>query len=200
MLNRFLFTLAIFIFISANAQKKQIPNNPDYQFQSDKQNIQNQTQTQSQTSTIKNYQSTYQPAWSFGGNVGFSFWNGGTDILIAPKAYYHVSPQFLAGVGLTYNYSDFDGVFTNYKYNSFGGSILGLYRPIPFIQISAEFQELYTNRDYNHISDSYWNPSLYLGGSFVSGHFAFGFQYDVLYDSAKSPYSSAWTPIISFYF
>jgi len=195
--NRFLLVLSIFIFISASAQKKQIPNNPDYKFQSDKQT---QEQTHTQTSTIKNYKSTYRPTWSFGGNFGLSFWNGGADILIAPKAYYHVSPKFMTGFGLTYNYSDFNGYYSNYKYNSFGGSVLGLIRPFPFLQVSAEFQELYTNRNYHNINDSYWNPSLYLGASFVSGNFAFGFQYDVLYDSAKSPYSSAWSPVIGFYF
>ncbi|MEN8123825.1 MAG: alpha-ketoglutarate decarboxylase [Bacteroidota bacterium] len=183
---------ALFVY-SLNAQKKVIPNNPNYQYQSG-------NETTQQTVASQYTKPSFQPRWSFGGNVGFSFWNSGTDILIAPKAYYHISPQFMTGVGLTYNYSDFNGTFTNYKYNSFGGSVLGLYRPIPFLQLSAEFQELYTNRDYNNISDSYWNPSLYLGASFVSGHFAFGFQYDVLYDSGKSPYSSAWTPVISFYF
>ena len=196
MQNRLLLIIAVFIFISSNAQKKVIPNNQDYQFQSEKQN----PQTQTQTTTVKKYKNTYQPAWSFGGNFGLSFWNGGTDILIAPKAYYHVSSKFMTGFGLSYNYSDFDGYYSNYKYNSFGGSILGLFRPIPFLQISAEFQELYTNRTYDQVSDSYWNPSLYLGASFVSGNFAFGFQYDVLYDSAKSPYSSAWGPVIGFYF
>ncbi len=192
MQSKILFIITFFAFISINAQKKVIPNNPDYQFQSEKQ----KTQTQS---AVKKYKPVFQPKWSFGGNFGLSFWNGGTDILIAPKAYYHVSQKFMAGLGLSYNYSDYSGYY-DYKYNSFGGSVLGLFRPIPFLQISAEFQELYTHRDYNHISDSYWNPSLYLGASFVSGNFAFGFQYDVLYDSAKSPYSSAWGPVIGFYF
>ena len=178
------------------AQKKVIPNNPDYEFQSEK----NKTTTTTQTSVVKKQQKVYQPSWSFGGNIGFSFWNGGADVLIAPKAYYHFTPKFIAGIGASYYYSKFNGYYTDYTYNSFGGSVLGIFKPFPYLQLSAEFQELYTNRNYNHNSENYWIPSLYLGASFVTGHVAFGMQYDVLYDSSKSPYSSAWGPVISFYF
>ncbi|MFD1314327.1 hypothetical protein [Namhaeicola litoreus] len=195
--NKTIFTI-LFILTSfvTYSQKKVIPNNPNYQYQSG--NDQN-TQT-----TIIRQAPTFEPSWTFGGNFGFSFWNGGTDLLIAPRAYYHVSPRFWIGPGLIYNYSSYDTRNYDYSYNAFGGSLTGLYRPAPFVQLSAEFQELYTDRSFEYLNtksdDSYWNSALYLGASFVSGHFAFGFQYDVLYDEGKSPYSSAWTPVISFYF
>ncbi len=191
------FIVAFFFFavVFVSAQEKVIPNNPNYKFQSG--NEQN-NQTVIRTSP------SFTPHWSFGGNVGFSFWNGGTDLLIAPKAYYNFTPKFIGGLGLIYNYSDYDYGIYESTYSAFGGSISGLYRPIPFLQISAEFQELYVNQDYEYLntdfSDDYWNSALYLGASFVSGHFAFGFQYDVLYDEGTSPYSSAWSPVISFYF
>ncbi len=178
------------------SQKKVIPNNPNYQYQSG--NDQNQ-----QTTVIRQTRS-FEPSWSFGGNFGFSFWNGGTDLLFAPRAYYHVSPQFWIGPGLIYNYSSYDSRNYDYSYNAFGGTLTGLYRPIPYLQLSAEFQETYTDRKYKYLNsryeDDYWNSALYLGASFVSGHFAFGVQFDALYDEGKSPYSSAWTPVISFYF
>ncbi len=193
-------TFLIVFFLSLgimNAQKTVIENNPNYKYQSG-----NETTTQT---VIKRTAPSFQQHWSFGGNLGLSFWNGGTDILIAPKAYYHLTPQFMVGPGLIYYYSSYDYRNYDYSYNSFGGSISGIYRPTPFLQLSTEFQELYTNREYkftdsSRIEDSYWNSALYLGASFVSGNFAFGFQYDVLYDEGKSPYSSAWTPVISFYF
>ncbi len=187
-----LIIVLILLINTLSAQEKVIPNNPNYQYQSGNDTI-------SQT-TPKYIRPAYQPTWSFGGNIGFSFWNNGTDLLIAPKAYYNFSPKFIGGFGLSYNYSDYNGTTTNYTYNSFGGSLLGLYRPIHFLQLSAEFLELYTLRDYNNTSDTYWNSSLYLGISFVTGNFAFGFQYDVIYDVDKSPYSTAWTPVIGFYF
>jgi hypothetical protein len=191
------FIVAFFFFavVFVSAQEKVIPNNPNYKFQSG--NDQN-------SQTVIMTKPAFTPYWSFGGNVGFSFWNGGTDLLIAPKAYYNFTPKFIGGLGLIYNYSDYDYGIYESTYSAFGGSISGLYRPIPFLQISAEFQELYVNQDYEYLntdfSDDYWNSALYLGASFVSGHFAFGFQYDVLYDEGTSPYSSAWSPVISFYF
>lgn len=201
-------SLLILIFILAftmQAQEKVIiENNPNYQFQSDK----NKT---AQTTVVNQKTHTFQPRWSFGGNIGMSFWNGGTDIFLAPKAYYHISPQFLTGVGVTYIYSDGDywGInptgpnrFYNYHSNSFGGSVSALYRPIPFLQLSVEYEGLQTEwrggRD-SH-DDSFFNNAIYLGTSFLTGNFSFGVRYDVLYDSNRSVYGDAWTPFIGFYF
>ena len=122
------------------SQKKVIPNNPNYQYQSG--NDQNQ-----QTTVIRQTRS-FEQSWSFGGNFGFSFWNGGTDLLFAQRAYYHVSPQFWIGLGLIYNYSSYDSRNYDYSYTAFGGTLTGLYRPIPYIQLSAEFPETYTDRKY----------------------------------------------------
>lgn len=193
----FIFLFSVLFSLQGYSQKKVIPNNPNYQYQSNN--------DQNNQTTIIRQKPAFQPHWSFGGNVGFSFWNGGTDILIAPRAYYNISPQFLVGPGLIYNYSSYDYRNYDYTYNAFGGSLTGIYRPIPYLQLTSEFQELYINREYKftntpRVDDSYWNSALYLGASFVTGHFAFGFQYDVLYDEGKSPYSSAWTPVVSFYF
>lgn len=189
------------LFYNALAQETEvIENNPNYQFQSEK-----QQQTQKSMSQKK---VPYQKTWSFGGNIGLSFWNGGTDILLAPKAYYHVSPMFMTGFGITYIYSSADDDFAKYSQNSFGGSVLGAFRPIPFLQISAEYEGLQTNgnstikfagdRDKNNYS--FWNNAIYLGASFVSKNVSFGVRYDILYDSSRSVYSSAWSPVIGFYF
>lgn len=189
------------LFYNALAQETEvIENNPNYQFQSEK-----QQQTQKSMSQKK---VPYQKTWSFGGNIGLSFWNGGTDILLAPKAYYRVSPMFMTGFGITYIYSSADDDFAKYSQNSFGGSVLGAFRPIPFLQISAEYEGLQTNgnstikfagdRDKNNYS--FWNNAIYLGASFVSKNVSFGVRYDILYDSSRSVYSSAWSPVIGFYF
>ena len=192
----------LLVFFSANAQEKEvIENNSNYEFLSEKD--QNTQTTQPQK---KVYQ--YQRSWSFGGNIGLSFWNGGTDILIAPKAYYNISPKFLTGFGLTYIYSSAEDDFAKYSQNSFGPSVMVAVRPIPFLQLSAEYEGLQTNgnttikypgdRDKNEYS--YWNNGLYLGASFVSRNVSFGVRYDLLYDATRSAYSSAWSPVIGFYF
>ena len=199
MLKRILLFLVIVIFsFKINAQEKiVIENNPDYKFQSDK------NKTTQQTVVVKKTKPAFQPTWSFGGNIGLSFWNGGANVLIAPKAYYHFTPQIFTGVGLTYMYSKnssyYNSNYYDYSSNSFGGSAMLGFRPMRFLQFTVEYEGLNTN--YNgYYTSSYWNNSLYLGASFVTGHVAFGFQFDVLYDSLKSPYGSAWTPVISFYF
>lgn len=196
--------IIVFFFISIVALAQEttvIQNNPNYKFQSDKQNA-------NQTTVVYGSAPVFQKYWSFGGNVGMSFWNGGTDILIAPKGFYHISPQFITGVGLTYIYSDGEywinniggpNRYVNYHSNSFGGSISAIYRPIPFLQFSAEYEGLQTEWR-STIDDSYWNNAIYLGASFVSGPVSFGIRYDVLYDSNRSVYGSAWTPVIGFYF
>ena len=97
------------------------------------------------------------------------------------------------------NSSYYNSDYYDYSSNSFGGSVMVGVRPMRFLQITAEYEGLNTSYNGYHTS-SYWNNALYLGASFVTGHVAFGFQFDVLYDDLKSPYGSAWTPVISFYF
>lgn len=195
------FLIALLVSINAiNAQKTVIQNNPNYKYQSG-----NETTTQT---AVKRTIPVFNPYWSFGGNVGLSFWNGGTDLMIAPKAYYHLTPQFITGIGVTYMYSDgeYYGInigapnrYYNYHSNSFGGSVSALYRPIPYLQFSAEYEGLQTEWRGKY-EDSYFNNAIYLGASFITGPFSIGFRYDVLYDSNKSVYGSAWTPFIGFYF
>jgi len=193
--NILLIVLIVFI-SSVNAQTKVIPNNPDYQYQSG-------NETTTQTVIVQKTKPIFQPFWSFGGNFGLAFWNGGTDILIAPKAYYHISPQFFTGLGISYLYSNSSSYYQNVNYdyssNSFGGSVMIGYRPIQFLLFSAEYEGLSTNYS-GYYKNSYWNNAIYLGASFVTGPVSFGIRYDVLYDTNQSVYSSAWTPIIGFYF
>jgi len=204
MLSRFYLSIGFCLIVASvfSQETKVIENNPDYEFQSEK-----RQQEQSTTAVKKTY--AYQPSWHFGGNLGLSFWNGGTDILIAPKAYYSVTPQFLAGFGLTYIYSSSDDDFGKYSQNSFGPSVMAAFRPVPFLQLSAEYEGLQTNGNStlkligapNIKNDySFWNNALYLGASFVSRNVSFGVRYDVLYDSSRSVYGSAWSPVIGFYF
>lgn len=192
---------SLLFYVAAAQESEVIVNSPNSEFQSEKeQQVQKKA---SQKRTIP-----YQKSWSFGGNIGLSFWNSGTDILLAPKAYYHVSPMFMTGFGITYIYSSAEDDFAKYSQNSFGASVMGAFRPIPYLQLSAEYEGLQTNGNSNfkfpadreENNYSYWNNAIYLGASFVSRNVSFGVRYDVLYDSTRSVYSSAWSPVIGFYF
>jgi len=156
-------------------------------------------ETSIQPSIYKPIEPDFQKHWAFGGNLGLSFWNGGTDILIGPKAYYNFSPIFLTGLGLIYSYSEFNNNIRSYHSNSFGGSILLAVRPLHFLQISAEYEGLQTNYSGSY-SDEYFVNALYFGISYVNGPVSFGIRYDVLYNIDKSIYSSAWNPVVGFYF
>jgi hypothetical protein len=194
MLNRLYFLICFcLIFNSANAQEEEVIN-PS---QTSKSQSETHKGVNNGAQERKTY--TYQRSWSFGGNLGLSFWNSGTDILIAPKAYYNISPKFLTGYGITYIYSDYDDEFFGYHQNSIGGSILAAVRPIPMLQFSVEYEGLQTNRG-GYAEDEYWNNAIYLGASFVSGPVSFGFRYDIIYDPLKSVYGSAFNPVIGFYF
>ena len=189
-----LFASLLFCLIVSTSfgQQNTQSSNSQYTYQK---GVQEQNTAQSRTQP----QYDYQRHWSFGGWLSMSFWNGGTDLLVAPKAYYHVSPKFLTGFGVTYIYSDSNDDVFSYHSNSIGGSVMVGARPVPMLQISAEYEGLNTTRS-GAFPDTYWNNALYLGASFVSGVVSFGVRYDVLYDSATSAFGSPWTPFIGFYF
>ncbi|MDC8005931.1 alpha-ketoglutarate decarboxylase [Aureisphaera galaxeae] len=144
------------------------------------------------------------PFWSnvrFGGGIGLSFANGFFSATLAPSAIYEVNEQFALGVGLngTYNSEkDF------YRSTILGGSILTLYNVIPELQLSAEFEELNVNRNYEDDlglqDENYWYPALFVGAGFRSNNFTFGIRYDVLYDEERSIYADPWAPFVRVFF
>ena len=138
----------------------------------------------------------------FGGGIGLAFGNGYFSGTLAPSAIYEFNQQFAAGVGLNgtyYSRSDY------YKATILGGSVLGLYNPIPQIQLSAEFEQLNVSRNWDnkyfpYKDDNYWYPALYLGGGYRAQNVTMGVRFDVLYDSSKSIYGTSWMPFVRFYF
>ena len=209
MANKFILLIAFTFVISIiNAQDLSDSSIPDNVFATNASAIQSGN-SQSSNSGIER-------KWYFGGFLSFAFWNEGTDLLIAPKAYYQFSPMFILGFGLTYIYSDgeYRETYQDYSYdvfnyhsNSIGGSFAILFRPLHFLQLSAEYENLHTTRrgEYNSLGEDnfsriYWDTGLFLGVSYVTGNVAFGLRYNILYDSSTSPYASALIPVVSFYF
>ncbi|WP_417212744.1 alpha-ketoglutarate decarboxylase [Bizionia sp.] len=146
--------------------------------------------------------------WShvrFGGAVGLSFSGDYFSGTLAPSAIYRFNPQFAMGVSLNGTYSSRKDY---YKSTILGGSVLGLFNPIPQLQLSAEFEELNVSRNWENrlliADENYWYPALFLGAGYTisSGRVstAIGIRYDVLYDRDKSIYGSSWMPFFRIYF
>lgn len=154
------------------------------------------------TSIFSQQKSAFWQQVRFGGGIGLAFGNGYFSGTLAPSAIYEFNEQFAAGVGLNgtyYSRSDY------YKATILGGSVLGLYSPIPQIQLSAEFEELNVSRNWDnnffpYEDDNYWYPALYLGAGYRAQNVTMGIRFDVLYDSNKSIYGTSWMPFVRFYF
>ncbi|WP_400072054.1 alpha-ketoglutarate decarboxylase [Zobellia russellii] len=120
---------------------------------------------------------------------------------VSPSAIYQFNDQFSSGVSLTFNYAKLN----NDKRYAYGGSILSLYNPLPFLQISAELEQLRINRSisingFPDIEDNYWSPALFLGLGYTDRNFTLGISYNLLYDDNKSIYANAWLPFVRVYF
>lgn len=145
------------------------------------------------------------PFWSnvqFGGGIGLGFGNDFFSGTLAPNAVYRFNDYVSSGVGLNFSYSKETNVFQS---TVVGGSIIGLFNPIRDIQLSAEFEELYVDRDIDDgftssIDDKYWYSALFLGVGYTSGNITFGIRYDVLFDRDTSIYNEAWLPFVRFFF
>ncbi|MEP3207878.1 MAG: alpha-ketoglutarate decarboxylase [Maribacter sp.] len=136
----------------------------------------------------------------FGGGIGLGFANGSFNGSISPSAIYQFNNQFAAGVSLNFNYAK----FRDDKLLAYGGSVLSLYNPLPFLQLSAELEQLRINRSFDdtviRLERNYWAPALFLGVGYTDQNFTIGIRYDVLYDDNDSIYANAWLPFVRVYF
>ncbi|WP_424493028.1 alpha-ketoglutarate decarboxylase [Salinimicrobium sp. GXAS 041] len=136
----------------------------------------------------------------YGGSFGLSFSNNFFNANLAPKAIYDFNRLASAGVGLLGSYTN--GSF--YSAYTFGGSMIGILRPVQQLQLSAEFEELNVTRirelDGGNRKDSYWYPALFLGAGYTTGPVTVGVRYDVLFNDDKSIYGNALMPFVSVYF
>ncbi|WP_194851352.1 alpha-ketoglutarate decarboxylase [Nonlabens antarcticus] len=143
----------------------------------------------------------------YGGNLGVSFGTGYTAIQLAPQAIYQVNPFIGVGLGLNGSYvkRNFDrrDGFANdnldYSSTILGGSIIGIANPIREIQLSADFEYLNVNQNFEDPQfrdDNYWVPALFLGAGYVNGPVTIGVRYDVLYDDGRSIYRNGLQPFV----
>lgn len=145
----------------------------------------------------------------FGGSLGLGFGNNYTQVLVAPGALYQFNQYVGAGLGLQYNYVRFDEV---YKSSMYGGSVIGIFSPLPQIQLSAELEQLRVNLEYDrdYLNDdgvvyadnkrNFWNTALFLGAGYNTGPVTVGIRYNVLFDDNDFVYADALLPFVRVYF
>ncbi len=157
-----------------------------------------QTNAQERLASVENEQSFWNDV-RFGGSLGLSFGNGFFTGLLAPSAIYDFNKTFSAGAGLSAAYAS----QRNFNTNSFGGSLIGMLRPIRGLQLSTEYEQLHVTRRYEleggNLKDTYWVPALFLGVGYNTGPVVTGIRYDVLH-SDRSFYRNALMPFVSVYF
>lgn len=138
---------------------------------------------------------------SFGGGIGLNFGDDFFSGTIAPSGIYEFNNSFALGLGLN---ATFDNQKDVYKSTILGGSIIGFFNVVPQFQISAEFEQLNVDRNYNvnlNIEDeNFWVPALFFGVGYRNGNVTFGIRYDVLFDDSQSVYIDPWMPFVRFYF
>jgi hypothetical protein len=157
---------------------------------------------QEENNVIDNNQDFWQKV-QFGGGLGLGFGSGYTDISVMPSAIYNINEIVAVGAGLQFGYLSSKNYYSSYVY---GGSIIGLVNPIPEVQLSVELEQVRVNTDYKAtnvnpaVSDNYWNTALFLGAGYRSGSVTIGGRYDVLFNSKRSLYGSAFMPFVRVYF
>ena len=150
-----------------------------------------------------NAQGTTNDFWQkvrFGGGLGLGFGNNSFNGAISPSAIYTINDQFATGLGLNVNYAKFG----DDRLLAYGGGILSLYNPFPFLQISGEFEQLRIQRkltsSIGDITDNYWSPALFLGLGYTNQNVTFGLRYNFLHDEGRSIYADSIIPFVRVYF
>jgi len=138
----------------------------------------------------------------FGGGGGFSASSNQTNISVFPQVGYRVFDNYIAGVGITYQYVRL-GSPTNESLSHYGWSVFNRYNITQQFFAYGEFERL--NFEYFEQGTSFelkersGYSSLLLGGGFTNqiganSGFSTTILYNVLYDSNDpvQPYASPW--------
>ncbi|HEU0136856.1 MAG TPA: hypothetical protein VFQ50_06160 [Flavobacterium sp.] len=139
----------------------------------------------------------------FGGNLGVAIGSGYTDITVAPGAIFNINEMFAVGAGLQYSYMRQRDFYSTHLY---GVSVIGLFNPIPQIQLSAEVEQLRANVKFDEFgtlpaySDDFWNTGLFVGAGYRTNNITVGVRYNVLFKEDRGVYSNAFMPFVRVYF
>lgn len=143
-----------------------------------------------------------------GGGLGLGFGSGFTDITVAPSAIYEFNQYVSAGIGLSgsyVRYRRYSPEVNEYRSWIYGGSIIGLFHPIPQIQVSLELEQLRVNTTLETVSsgdlkDNFWNTGFFVGAGYRNHNVTIGLRYNILHDPDRTVYGDALMPFVRVYF
>lgn len=142
----------------------------------------------------------------FGGNFSFNIGNRSSFIDVSPLAGYMVNEDFSVGLGATYLYLSREftllpsGDRFKIKNSVYGGRAFLRHTIFDTFFAHTEFESLnveFPANDFNQRTVRDWVPGFFVGaGSFQNvfgrGGINLTVLYNLLHDSVKSPYNSAW--------
>lgn len=149
---------------------------------------------------------SFQDRLYFGGNFSFNIGNRSSFIDVSPLAGYMVNEDFSVGLGATYLYLSREftlipsGDRFKIKNSVYGGRAFLRHSVFDTFFAHAEFESLnveFPANDFDQRTVREWVPGLFVGaGSFQNvfgrGGINLTVLYNLLHDSIKSPYNSAW--------
>jgi hypothetical protein len=158
----------------------------------------------SQQDSIPKTKSIFWQKVQFGGGLGLAFGNGYSNFALSPTGYYHVNKTVSVGFGISGSYvaqesnpSNFNTL--GFKSTIFGGNLIGLFHPIENIQLSAEIEQLFVNRNFDDTlfkDDSFWNTGLFIGAGYRSQNVTFGVRFNLLHANQNNVYGQPWLPFV----
>ncbi|WP_169051650.1 hypothetical protein [Flavobacterium sp. H122] len=153
--------------------------------------------SQAQNDSIPKSKGEFWEKVRFGGGLGLNLGSGFTSVSVSPAMYYNFNSSTALGIGVTGSYIEDSGEYNSWIY---GGSAIGLYNPIEYIQLSAEIEQLRVNvkvdSNLGYGSDNFWNTALFLGAGYRANNFTVGLRYNVLYNENDRIYADAWIPFV----
>lgn len=151
--------------------------------------------------SLNNEPSNFWNNVSYGISGGGSFSSGNADATLSPVGVYRFNPYASVGSSLNFAYAKRKNSYESYV---IGISLLGIFNPIPEIQLSVEPQQSFVSRNFDSrtefTDENYWVSSLFLGVGFNAGNVTVGIQYDVLHDPGRSVFIDAWHPFLRVFF
>ncbi len=156
---------------------------------------------QTQIDSLKTVDNPLNPEKKLKLGLGFGLnFVGGTSLSLSPNLTYKINDKMAAGAGLLFNYNAVKNLQTT---TTVGANVLYFYTPIEKLITTAEFAEMYVNRDlkFSGIKDNFWDTALFVGAGYqITPKISAGAKYNLLYNKNKSVYSSPFVPFVNISF